>query len=104
MKNKKSTIFVFVILFLAAINIVIIPTNVIAGSYDGLDLAEAILADPTTLIASNYFDRDKEGNRQATVLSNLGTLYPTNGSTFALFSTGIAGERPVTTDGLDPGD
>jgi len=104
MKKNKITIFVFVILLFASINIVIIPTNVIAGSYDGLDLAEAILADPSTLIASNYFDRDNDGHRQATVLSNLGTLYPTNGSTFALFSTGIAGERPVTTEGLDPGD
>jgi uncharacterized repeat protein (TIGR01451 family) len=44
------------------------------------------------------------GHRQATVFSNLGTLYPTNGSTFALFSTGIAGEQPVTTEGLNPGD
>ena len=104
MKNKKITLLVFIILLLASINIVLIPNSVIALSYDGLDLAEAILADPSTLIASNYFDRDKDGNRQAAVLSNLGTLYPTNGSTFALFSTGIAGEQPVTTDGLNPGD
>ena len=102
--KRKPTIFVIVILLLLSINIGVIPTSVLAGSYDGIDLAEAMLVDPSTLIASNYYDRDNDGHRQAAVLSNLGSLYPTNGTTFALFSTGIAGGQPVTTDGLNPGD
>ena len=75
-----------------------------AGSYDGEDLALAILANQSALISSNYVDRDHDGCRQATVLSSLGTMVSTDGSTFALFSTGIAGAIPVTTNAKNPGD
>jgi hypothetical protein len=44
MKNKRISILVIVFILLASINIIILPSSVIAGSYDGLDLAQAILA------------------------------------------------------------
>ena len=75
-----------------------------AGTYDGQDLAHAILKDESTLISSSYIDTDKLAHRQAIVLSSLGIMYPTDGSTFALFSTGIAGTPIVTTDATNPGD
>ena len=84
--------------------------EVYAGSYSGEDLALAILKDPSTLIDSYYEDSDHSGHRQAIVLSSLGTMVPTHDNTFALFSTGIAGSVPVTTDedgddvGENPGD
>ena len=74
------------------------------GSYDGQDLALAILANASWLVDSSYSDTDTVGHRQGAVLSSLGILSPTHGSTFALFSTGIAGNVPVTTDGINPGD
>ena len=83
---------------------IIISEKVNAGSYDGQDLAYAILADPSTLISSQYTDTDRYGHRQEAVLSSLGTMSPTNGSTFALLSTGIAGTSIITTNAHDPGD
>jgi uncharacterized repeat protein (TIGR01451 family) len=77
--------------------------SVKAGSYDGLDLAYAILANHSTLISSEYLDTDTEGHRQGVALSSLGTMLPTDGSSFTLLSTGIAGIYPATTDGLNPG-
>ena len=74
-----------------------------AGSYDGEDLALAILANQSTLISSSYTDTDTSDCRQGIVLSSLGTMLPTNGPTFALLSTGIAGAVPVTTDEENPG-
>jgi len=101
---KKLTIMVGTgcIIFIAFI--VLSSDSVIAGSYDGEDLALAILANQSTLISSSYTDRDRDGCRQGIVLSSLGTMAPTDGSTFALFSTGIAGAVPVATDTLNPGD
>jgi uncharacterized repeat protein (TIGR01451 family) len=81
-----------------------------AGSYDGDDLARAILQDDSTLLNSSYIDGDQDGHRQAKVLYSLGIMSPTDGDTFALFSTGIAGSTPVTSDedgddeGENPGD
>jgi len=75
-----------------------------AGTYDGDDLARAILQDDSTLLNSFYEDRDLEGHRQAKVLYSLGIMNPTHGDTFALFSTGIAGNTPVTKDQENPGD
>jgi len=75
-----------------------------AGSYNGQDLALAILKNQSTLIDSSYEDADEEGHRQAIVLSSLGTMEPTDGLTFALFSTGIAGNIPITTNEENPGD
>jgi len=76
----------------------------IAGSYNGQDLALAILANQSTLISSTYTDTDNLGHRQGIVLSSFGTMSPTNGSTFALLSTGIAGTPIVTTGATSPGD
>ena len=63
----------------------------------------AILANQSTYISSSYWDRDRYGCRQAAVLSSKGTMNPTNGSTFILLSTGIAGTDIVTTGGTNPG-
>jgi uncharacterized repeat protein (TIGR01451 family) len=77
---------------------------VTAGSYDGNDIALALLADPTTLISSQYWDRDTAGHRQAIVLSSRGNIIPTDGSTFVLFSTGRADLVIATSNGLNPGN
>lgn len=90
--------YIFITLSMVAIH----PVK--ADEYTGEDLARAILADQSTYISSSYFDRDISGNRQSTVLSSLGVMAPTQGSTFALFSTGYAGQTPVTTYGDNPGD
>lgn len=63
----------------------------------------AILANQSTYISSSYWDRDRHGCRQATVLSSKGIMNPTNGSTFIILSTGIAGTDIVTTGGTNPG-
>ena len=89
---------------------IISSEDVSAGNYDGRDLALAILKDPDTLVDSSYEDMDESGHRQAIVLSSLGIMAPTHNTTFALFSTGIAGSVPVTADedgdnvGENPGD
>ena len=102
--NKNLTIFMGIGVIVSLTFNIFLLENVNAGSYDGTDLATAILANQSTLISSSYTDRDNEGHRQGDVLSSLGTILPTEGSTFALFSTGIAGNVPVTTNALNPGD
>ncbi|MCK4415841.1 MAG: hypothetical protein KAU84_01690, partial [Thermoplasmatales archaeon] len=102
--NKNLTIIVGIGVIVSLIFNISLLENVNAGSYDGTDLATAILANQSTLISSSYTDRDNEGHRQGDVLSSLGAILPTEGSTFALFSTGIAGNVPVTTNALNPGD
>jgi len=91
-------------LLLSTIVIVFPSEKVNAGTYDGEDLALAILANQSTLLSSTYTDRDSYGHRQATVLSSLGIMSPTDGPTFALFSTGMAGYTPATTNENNPGD
>ncbi|MFH1100576.1 MAG: choice-of-anchor L domain-containing protein [Methanobacteriota archaeon] len=76
---------------------------VTAGSYNGQDLVNAILVNQTAFISSSYTDRDNLGHRGAIVLSSLGTMHPTQGLTFALLSTGIAGANPVTESAYNPG-
>jgi len=94
-----------VVMLILAISVIIFPSKiVIAGSYDGQDLALAILANESVFVNSYYTDSDSFGHRQSVVLSSLGVMSPTNGPTFALFSTGIAGNIPVTTDSANPGD
>lgn len=101
-KNFGRIIAILAILYLI---IVIFPSNIVnAGSYNGQDLALSILADQSVLVSSYYTDSDSFGHRQSAVLSSLGILSPTNGPTFSLFSTGIAGNIPVTTDSTNPGD
>jgi len=75
-----------------------------AASYNGTDIALAILADPSTLVSSHYEDSDTSGQfRQRAILDSLGVMFPTDGDTFALLSTGIAGATPVTSNSQDPG-
>ncbi len=102
-KNTHYVVFIIIMQLLSSF-LIIIPQNVIAGSYDGADLANAMLADPSTLVSSSYWDADGSGTRQGAVMSSLGTMLPTDGSTFALLSTGIAGAVPITTNTADPGD
>ncbi len=101
---KHISIFIGMILALSCVSIISPIEIVSAGSYDGEDLALAILANQSYLISSSYTDTDRDGHRQGIVLSSLGTMVPTDGSTFALLSTGIAGADPVTTGGDNPGD
>ena len=93
------------IMLVAIVFFIICPSEqTIAGEYDGLDLATAILANQSTLISSYYEDKDTSGTRQSIVLSSLGTMVSTDGSTFILLSTGAAGSVPATTNGYNPGD
>ncbi len=102
---RKHLTIMIIIGLVASTNLAIYPLEkVTAGSSDGWDLATAILANQSTLINAQYTDRDQDGCRQSVVLSSLGTMIPTDGSTFLLMSTGIAGLVPVTTDGTSPGD
>jgi len=101
---KNFTITFGVCLALLFASMTFTSENVRAGSYNGRDLALAILKNESTLISSSYTDTDESGHRQAIVLSSLGTLRPTDGTTFALLSTGIAGTPIVTTDATNPGD
>lgn len=105
MKYHKEHLGIMIggILVLSAIFIISIPERATAGSYNGQDLALAILANQSTLISSSYTDTDNSGHRQEIVLSSLGIMFPTNGSTFALLSTGIAGTPIVTTGATNPG-
>jgi uncharacterized repeat protein (TIGR01451 family) len=103
--NNIAIIFIVMLLLLTSF-ITINPETVKAGSDDDFayELARAILAYPSTLISVSYTDSDHAGTRQAIVLSELGLMKPTNGSTFALLSTGIAGANPVTTNEQNPGN
>ena len=83
---------------------ILTANNVQATAYNGQDLALAILKDESTYVSSSYTDKDGTGHSQSIVLSSLGIMTPTHGSTFALFSTGIAAYNPVTTDEENPGD
>ncbi len=102
MKNKNISIIIsLMIIFL---NCIILSEDVEAGSYNGLDLANAILSNQSTLISSNYTDTDDSGHRQSSVITSRGTMLPTDGSSFILLSTGIAEYNPATSGGLNPGD
>ncbi len=107
MKNNKlkgKKIALLIIIMSLSSSFIILPSEKVkAGEFD-VDLANAILADPSTLVSSNYWDTDGSGHRQGAVMSSLGTMLPTDGYTFALFGTGIAGAVPVTTNTIDPGD
>ncbi len=103
MNKKLSTIGItFLLVFLVFVAISPEPVN--AGSYDGNDLAIALLENQSTLISSQYWDRDTGGHRQAVALASRGNLIPTDGSTFTLFSTGRADLVLATSNGLNPGN
>ena len=101
--NKKIPTVGIVSLLVILAFLAIAPNTVQAGSYDGNDLALAILADPSTLVSSQYWDRDTSGHRQSLVLASRGNLIPTDGSSFAIFSTGRADLIYATSSGLCPG-
>ncbi len=101
--RKPLSIFFETLFVMSTIYVFIAPEQVSAGSYNGQDLAYAILENQTTLISSSYTDTDTAGHRQAVVLSSRGTMHPTQGSTFALLSTGRADVIHCTSDGLNPG-
>jgi uncharacterized repeat protein (TIGR01451 family) len=103
MSKKLLTIGVTLLLVILVF-VAISPEPVNAGSYDGHDLAVAILANQSTLISSQYWDKDTGGHRQSAVLSSRGNLIPTDGPNFALFSTGRADLVVATTNGLNPGN
>lgn len=101
---SKNIAFIIVITFVLTNIIIICPQEkVIAGSYNGQDLALAILANQSTLISSSYTDTDVSGHRQEIVLSSLGAIKPDT-APFAWLSTGIAGAVPVTTNTINPGE
>ncbi|UCF11949.1 MAG: DUF11 domain-containing protein [Thermoplasmatales archaeon] len=100
----KNNIIIIIAVMILSLPLIILSGTVEGGSYDGLDLANAILVNQSTLINSQYTDSDDLGYRQSIVLSSRGTMLPTEGSSFILLSTGIAGFNPATTDGLNPGD
>jgi uncharacterized repeat protein (TIGR01451 family) len=105
-KSFSKNIWLITITMILLFNLFIIyhTEKVSAGSYSGNDLALAILSNQSVLVSSSYTDRDLSGHRQGKVLSSLGIMTPTNGLTFALLSTGIAGAVPVTTNTVNPGE
>jgi uncharacterized repeat protein (TIGR01451 family) len=97
----------------AVVAIALIFTNIMiilpseqtkAEAYDGEELALAMLTNSSWLVDTSYSDDDPYGHDQAIVLSSLGSMAPTNGDTFALFSTGTAGTSIVSTNGEEPGE
>jgi uncharacterized repeat protein (TIGR01451 family) len=78
--------------------------TVTAETYDGEDLALAILANTSTYVDSSYDEKAPQAQDQSIILSELGTMSPTNGDTFIILSTGNAGTSIVTTDEENPGD
>jgi uncharacterized repeat protein (TIGR01451 family) len=101
--NKKITTIGITLLLVILAFVAISPEPVNAGSYDGHDLAVALLFNQSTLISSQYWDRDASGHRQSAVLPSRGNLIPTDGPTFAIFSTGRADLTVATSNGLNPG-
>ena len=97
---RKNIIICLILFTLLSHTIILIPSEKIeaAGPYNGRDLAISILANKSWLISSTYSDLDPSGNRQSIILESLGTMHPTDGDNFTLFSTGIAGTSLVTND------
>lgn len=63
-------------------------------------MARAILADETCLLDAIF---TYSNVTQGRILSSLGIMFPTDGDTFVLISTWVAGAVPVTTNAEDPG-
>ena len=101
----KNIMICLILIILFSNLIITLPSENIKADepYDGRDLAIAILANSSWLISSTYSDLDPDGNRQSIILESLGTMHPTNGNNFTLFSTGIAGASIVTDDDNDDG-
>ncbi|MCX6672078.1 MAG: hypothetical protein NTX92_09190, partial [Euryarchaeota archaeon] len=78
------------------------PTE--ASTPTAQEMALAILAqsNQSALQSALYTDSDPTLHRQAIILTNFGTITPSDGPNFLLLSTGIAGNNPVMTEsGLD---
>jgi len=103
MKNNL-VVLVGMLLILSNVVLIIPSEKVNADSYDGEDLALALLSNSSWLVDCSYSDTDYHGNRMAAVLDQLGTMHPTHGSDFAFLSTGKAGVDIITTDEDEPGD
>ncbi len=106
MKIKKIGMYIMLV-FLISTCIIILSENSSAGSYDGRDLAEAIVNDNSLIVDTSYIDTDTSysstNTRMSGVFSSFGDMGPTYGSDFMIISTGIAGAYPVTTNQEDPG-
>ena len=101
----RRNIIIIVMIFIFSVSLFIIRCEkTYAGSYDGQDLALAILENASTLVDSSYSDTDELGHRQSGVYSSRGIMQPTQGSTFILLTNGVADHNPITTDGVNPGD
>jgi uncharacterized repeat protein (TIGR01451 family) len=101
--NKKWSVLGITVVLVILCFVATGPEPVNATSYDGNDLAVALLANQSTLISSSYVDKDTVGHREVVVLTSRGNLLPTDGSSFILLSTGRADLVVATTDGLNPG-
>jgi len=100
--KKYFLIIGFIFLFLGLF-VIFNSEKVSADAYSD-SLAEAILCDPSLLVSSSYQDEDLNGNRQSGIFESLGVMNPTNGTTFVVLSTGVAGANPVTMNEENPGD
>lgn len=103
-KIMKNCLIIFICFSFFTPFIIIKSDTASAASYDGEDLALAILADPSTYIDSSYDERLSNTQYQSVIETELGTMSPTDGDTFIILSTGYAGTNIVTTDAEDPGD
>ncbi len=101
-RRKKGIIIGLIIVF-SFIALVLPSCSISAESSFSDSLAESILSDPSILLSSSYSDTDSSGNRQADILSSMGVMNATNGDSFVLLSTGIAGAYPMTSNAENPG-
>jgi len=89
-KMRKNIEAVIVTTFLLSTIFVICPSKSVKADAFSDSLANAILADPSTFISSSYSDTSS-GNQQVAILNSLGDIMPTDGTTFIILSTGVAG-------------
>ena len=100
---KKKGIIIGLIVLLSSIAIML-PSDIVRSESSFSDsLSEAILADSSYLLSSSYSDTDPSGNCQAVILSSFGIVNGTNGDTFVLLSSGVAGAKPMTSNAENPG-
>lgn len=99
-RRKKGIIIGLIIVFFA---LVLPSSSITAESSFSDSLAESILSNPSILLSSSYSDTDNCGNRQADILSSMGVMNATNGDSFVVLSTGIAGAYPMTSNAENPG-
>ena len=101
-RRKKGIIIGLIIVF-SFVALILTSSSITAESSFSDSLAESILSDPSYLLSSSYSDTDSSGNRQADILSSMGIMNATNGDSFVLLSTGIAGAYPMTSNAENPG-